>query len=98
MTTLYVFFYFFVGCQSHSAAMQLICEAPKQCTDCLKVSPDMRLMATAQYIEKYVSNREAQRMMESLANLSPKDKALLVQKSANKAGIKECLFTAMLEE
>ena len=98
MTILYVFFYFFVGCQSHSAAMQVICEAPTQCVNCRKVSPDMRLMATAQYIEKHVSNREAQKMMESLAVLSPSDKAQLVQKNAKKAGIKECLFTRMLEE
>ena len=94
----YMIFIFLFGCQSHTAAMQVICDAPKKCTECLKVLPEMQLMATAQYIDKRISNREAQKMMEDFAILSSKDKKELLETNAQKAGIQDCSFAAMIDK
>ena len=89
---------FLTGCQSHKKAIQYICEAPKDCADWLTASPDVRITALYKHIEQKVSNREAKDMLLSLAPLSNKDKASVIQKSAQKESIKRCIFAEMLIE
>ena len=78
--------------QTYGQAMQIICDAPMECTECNKADPAERVSMLAQYISERVYNREAIRVFSALAMAGPEDKARLLRSAAAEGGVTDCRF------
>ena len=76
--------------------MEVICNAPTECTECKTAAPDMRAVWMAKHVEKQLWNRQAIKLMESLAMTSPKERSQILLAEAKKAGLKKCLLATQL--
>ena len=85
-----------LGCQSQKTAMEIICNAPTECTECKTAAPDMRAMLMAKHVEKQLWNRQAIKLMESLAMASPKERNQILLAEAKKAGLEKCTLATQL--
>ncbi len=78
------------GCQSKTAGLNVLCQAPLTCTECANADPSMRATLLARHIEDNLSNSEVKNMFEALANADPASRVELVQVELDAAGITEC--------
>ena len=86
------------ACQSKDAGLQVVCDAPVDCADCMTVSPDQRQMALAKHITDKLSNSEVQALMETMANLPPEERLALFEGEARAAGLASCPMVDALKE
>ncbi len=84
-----------VGCQSKTAGLNVLCQAPLTCTECANAEPSMRQMLLARHIEDNLSNGEVEQMFEALANADPASRVELVQAELDAAGITDCPMLEM---
>jgi hypothetical protein len=78
------------ACQSHHAAIELICNAPTQCAECNVADPSARAMHLAEYISNHLTNSEAVAMVSSMANMEPSSRAQVLRSEAAREGIASC--------
>ena len=85
-----------LGCQSQKTAMEVSCNAPTECTECQTAAPDIRAVLMAKHVEKQLWNRQAIKLMESLAMISPKERSQTLLAEAKKAGLEKSLLATQL--
>ena len=56
--------FLFGGCQSYETGVEVICQAPKRCTECMEAPPDRQSAKLAQHIEKLLRNGEARKLLD----------------------------------
>lgn len=87
----------FVGCQSYETGVEVICQAPRRCTECMKAPPDQQTRKLAQHIEKLLRNGEAKKLMDQMAGAPADKKVKLLREAAERAQLTGCPFADHIE-
>lgn len=86
------------ACQSHHAAMEIICNASTECAPCRAADAPSRATFLAQYISDRVTNSEAVQMFSSFPTLDPAQRAPILRREAAREGISPCPMAEEMEE
>jgi hypothetical protein len=81
-----------VGCQSREEALQLMCNAPLDCRECIMAPPEERVLLLSDYISEGVSNPHVRALFESFRDLSQEQRRTALQDALQEAGIGQCEF------
>ncbi len=87
----------FVGCQSYETGVEVICQAPKRCAECMEAPPDQQTRKLAQHIEKLLRNGEAKKLMDQMAGAPAEEKVKLLREAAERAQLTGCPFADHIE-
>ncbi len=87
----------FVGCQSFETGVEVICQAPKRCSECMEAPPDQQTRKLAQHIEGLLRNGEAKKLMNAMAGAPVESKVKLLREAAERAKLTSCPFADHLE-
>ncbi len=80
------------GCQDQTTGVQTLCNAPRDCAQCQNVEPALRDQTMAKHIERSVRNDEARALFEKLAKVDDGERAKLLAKAAEEAGLSGCIL------
>lgn len=83
--------------QSYSAGLQVICDAPNTCADCMTTTAENRQILLAKHIEDQLWNSSATELLTALASADPQMKIEMLRQEAQANGIQTCAFADMLE-
>ena len=81
---------FSTGCQSEEEGIRWICNAPRECTECARVSPAERNEVLARTIDEGLRNAEARALFESLFSVDPATRSERLSERARALGITDC--------
>ena len=85
---------FLLGCQSKRAAIQIICNAPTQCTQCLQAKdPAERQTLLVDHIRKNLRNREVIEQFDKIANPQSAPSTSSLADYIKSAGVESCPLT-----
>ncbi len=87
-----------VGCQDYETGVQTLCNAPRDCVGCVDAAPDQRSRVMAEHITRSVRNGEVVEMFEAMANMPLDERAPLLRKAAEKAGLSRCILAEQFEQ
>lgn len=85
------------ACQSHRAAMEIVCNASSGCPDCNAADPSIRAMHLAEYISTNVTNDEAVQMFAGIASIDPAERSRIIRAEAAREGLTSCAMADELD-
>ncbi len=94
---LLVFVLLAVGCQDTATGIQTLCNAPRDCAACQNIDPARRDQTMAKHIERSVRNSDARALFDKLANVDDAERAKLLRKAAEDAGLSQCILADRYE-
>lgn len=78
------------GCQSYESGVQLLCESPKHCAECLKLEPAAQIPALFEYSAQHVRNGKLQDQISKLLTLPYEERVPALRKMASDADVAGC--------
>ena len=79
-----------LGCQSYESAIQLICEAPEQCTACKDLPPEQRMTALGKHIDEQLRNGDGEKAWKTVRESDPRKREEALRALAELAGVARC--------
>ena len=79
-----------VGCQSRAEGLRALCDAPRDCPECMSAPPELQAVLLSTYIDDHLSNGEVRDLFQPLPQVDPAQRVVLVRDAAAAEGITEC--------
>ena len=83
--------------QSYAGGLQVICDAPLTCTECMEADAEVRQTFLARHIEEQLWNGSAQNAFEALAYADPETRVAILRQEAAQNGLESCPLADFFE-